>query len=149
MDPQCDVRVIGELMSKQKPGLVFIDGDYSINDDAKWTKIMKMSEVELKLYLLEKAATDGELPESYNLLCMVNAFRNSSTTIVIFVEDPSEPLKAELKRRGADFVWPSLNKLSNFESSFFSILNGTKEIFAGMEGVAKSFINTLTKPSKK
>jgi hypothetical protein len=148
-DPQANVDSINELLSKEKPRLVLIDGEYSLDDKTKWQTLSKKNAVELRLYLLSQSATPDNLPESLNVMRIVHALKGGQVDIAIFIDAPSEALKMELKALGADVVWPTLHTLSKLEESFYSILGGTKAVAVGLAGMVKAFHANLTSPTKR
>lgn len=138
----CSSSDISRLLSKEKPKIVMIDGEHGKEDRALWESMSKMTQSALRLHLLDHAA---QLPESLQITKLIHALKEDSTTVILFIDGPSDTLRAELGKLGASFVWPSLNRLSRFESSFYQTVLGAKTLGTGVAAMAKSLYDSLTK----
>jgi hypothetical protein len=132
---------VARILSKEKPSIVMIDGEYGTDDRNLWTAMNLMGRSSLRLYLLD---SNSRLPASLRALKLINAMKEDSTTVVIFLDGASEVLKAEIMKIGA-FVWPSLNRLSKLESSFYQTVLGAKTLGTGVAAMVKSLYDSFIK----
>lgn len=119
-----------------------LDGEYGPADRQLWINMSRMNQSELRLML---ANPQSILPASLKMMELVHALKDDSTFLVIFIDGASDFLRTELQRHGASFVWPTLNRLSKYESSFYQIVVGVKTLASGVTSMAKSLFDSLTK----
>ena len=111
------------------PDLIIIDGEYGNEDARIWTELSKFSTQTLRLRIF----SGKNLPESLELLQVAHAVKTDGSGVIIFIEKPSEAVRAELRRIGALWVWPTLHKPSGLESSFYKIITGVHRIANGFK----------------
>jgi hypothetical protein len=110
------------------PSIIIIDGSYSPNDSQIWTELSKLDTKQLRQRIL----TGKKLPESLELLRLAHAVKEENCSIVVFIDQPSTILRDELRQLGALWVWPSLDKPSGTEASFYKIITGVHRFASGL-----------------
>ncbi len=122
------------------PTIIAIDGEYGATDAAAWTQLSKLDPESLRLRIL----SDQGLPKSLELLKIAHAVKGNLTGVVIFIEKPSDTLRTELRRIGALWVWPTLNKPTGLESSFYKIITGIHRFTAGFKDLIDVAVGEIT-----
>ena len=138
----CNKSAVDHILLEEEPGVVMIDGEYGVEDRQLWAKLNTMTRTALRLYLLDP---ESDLPQSLLLLGLIHALKEDGTAVVIFLDDANDMVKAELMKIGATAVWPTLNRLSNFESSFYQIASGAQMVGTGVSTLVKSFLEFFPK----
>src|ERR1035437_8712508 len=78
---------VARILSKEKPSIVMVDGEYGTDDRNLWAAMNLMGRLQLRLYLLD---SNSRLPASLRALKLIIAMKEDSTTVVIFLDGASD-----------------------------------------------------------
>ncbi|MDD5165428.1 MAG: hypothetical protein PHG25_02740 [Candidatus Pacebacteria bacterium] len=143
--PADAVMSLQKLINSSSPDIIAIDGDYGSDDARLWRELSELTIAKLRLRILSGIG----LPESLKLLRLANAVKDETYNIVIFIEQPSDGLRAELRQLGALWVWPTLHKPSGLETSFHKTITGARSVAAGLCDLVAAGLKAFEKVGAK
>ena len=106
-----------ELISKHRPDVIFIDGEYGAGDHDREHQLSAMSLTDIRLAL----GAGRDVPLALKLLAAFRDQAGPHFPIVFFIDQPSAAFTQVLARQ-ADVVWPALTFESNTEKALPGLL---------------------------